>query len=87
MSASALRAATGGDLGATAALAGTSNVLPIAVLRLDAAVFARGWAPRATGALPVGGFLLQTIGQGIGAPPRSSTCHRSPTSHQSPWLR
>lgn len=77
---------TGGDLGATAALAGPWNVLPIAALCLGAAVLALGWAPRATGAIgalpAAGGFLLQTIAQSIGAP--AWVIDLSPFAHLAP---
>jgi ABC-2 type transport system permease protein len=79
-------AVTGGDLSPTAALAGTWNVLPIAALCLGAAVLALGWAPRTTGAIgalpAAGGFLLQAIGQSVGAPPW--VIDLSPFAHLSP---
>ncbi|GAB4102348.1 hypothetical protein GCM10028790_13660 [Micromonospora taraxaci] len=59
-------------LGLLAALAGTLNVLPVALLSLGAATFAVGWLPRAAaivGALPAaGGFLLQVVADSTGAP-------------------
>ncbi|PZG01547.1 polyketide antibiotic transporter [Micromonospora deserti] len=65
-------AAVDADLPVLAALAGTWNVLPIALLCLGAAVLALGWAPRAVaaaGALPAaGGFLLQVVADSTGAP-------------------
>jgi ABC-2 type transport system permease protein len=77
----AVAAGTATGLGATlvgapltvpAALAGTLNVLPVAVLCLGASVAALGWAPRAVaalGALPaVGGFLLHVTAESSGAP-------------------
>jgi ABC-2 type transport system permease protein len=77
---------TGGDLGLTAALAGTWNVLPIAASCLGAAVLALGWAPRTTGAIgalpAAGGFLLQTIGQSVGAP--QWVIDLSPFTHLAP---
>jgi len=77
---------TGGGLGPAAALAGTWNVLPIAALCLGAAVLALGCAPRATGAIgalpAAGGFLLQTIGQSIGAP--AWVIDLSPFAHLAP---
>jgi ABC-2 type transport system permease protein len=65
-------ALVGAPLTLSAALAGTLNVLPVAVLCLGAAVAALGWAPRAVaalGALPaVGGFLLHVTAESSGAP-------------------
>lgn len=65
-------ALVGAPLTMPAALAGTANVLPVAVLCLGASVAALGWAPRAVaavGALPaVGGFLLHVIAESTGAP-------------------
>lgn len=62
----------GAPLALPVALAGTLNVLPVAVLCLGAAVAALGWAPRAVaalGALPaVGGFLLHVTAESSGAP-------------------
>ncbi|OLZ48121.1 polyketide antibiotic transporter [Amycolatopsis keratiniphila] len=56
----------------TAALAGTANVAPVALLALGTAALALGWAPRAVaalGALPVaGGFLLTVILQSTQGP-------------------
>jgi ABC-2 type transport system permease protein len=64
--------AAGADLGLGAALAGTLNVLPVALLSLGAAVLALGWVPRAVagiGAAPaVGGFLLLVIAESAGLP-------------------
>ncbi|BBH67920.1 hypothetical protein ACTI_46050 [Actinoplanes sp. OR16] len=61
-----------GDLPVDAALRGTGNVLPIALLSLGAAVFAAGWAPRWTGlvgSLPaIGGFLLLVVAESVAAP-------------------
>ncbi|RZU53510.1 ABC-2 type transport system permease protein [Krasilnikovia cinnamomea] len=64
--------ASGGELSLTAALRGTWNTLPVALLSLGAAVLATGCAPHAVallGSLPtVGGFLLYTIADSVGAP-------------------
>lgn len=65
-------AAAGGSLSAGAALRGTWNVLPVALLSLGAAVLAVGYAPRAVGVIGVlpttGAFLLQVIADSVGAP-------------------
>ncbi|WP_433376744.1 hypothetical protein ACQPZX_08415 [Actinoplanes sp. CA-142083] len=65
-------AVAGGELGMAAALRGAWNALPVALLGLGAAVLAVGCAPRAVialGSLPtVGGFLLYTVADSIGAP-------------------
>ena len=62
----------GADLSLPNALAGTLNVLPVALLCLGASVLALGVAPRAValvGSLPAtGGFLLLTIADSTGAP-------------------
>ncbi|MEE6310725.1 hypothetical protein V1634_28170 [Plantactinospora veratri] len=75
-----------------AALDGTLNVLPIALLCLGAAVLALGWLPRAValvGAMPAaGGFLLQVTADSIGAPPwvgrLSPFAHLAPVPDQPP---
>ena len=63
---------TGAPLGIGAALAGALNTAPIAWLSVGAASLAVGWLPSAVGAIgavPVaGGFLLNVITQGTGAP-------------------
>ncbi|SCL43964.1 ABC-2 type transport system permease protein [Micromonospora citrea] len=60
------------DLSLPAALAGTWNVLPVALLSLGSAVLALGRAPRgvaALGMLPsAGGFLLTVVADSTGAP-------------------
>jgi ABC-2 type transport system permease protein len=65
-------AATGGELGLRAALAGAWNPLPVVLLSLGAATLATGWAPRTAavaGSLPAtGGFLLLVIADSVGAP-------------------
>jgi ABC-2 type transport system permease protein len=64
--------AVGADLGLGAAVAGTWNVLPVALLSCGAAVLALGWAPRVVGpvgAAPVvGGFLIQVVATSTNAP-------------------
>jgi ABC-2 type transport system permease protein len=65
-------AAAGGALTVGAALRGTWNALPVALLSLGAAVFAAGYAPRAVaviGVLPTtGAFLLQVVADSVSAP-------------------
>ncbi|AVT34525.1 polyketide antibiotic transporter [Plantactinospora sp. BC1] len=76
----------------SAALTGTANVLPIALLCLGAAVLALGWLPRAValvGALPAAsGFLLQVTADSTGAPPwvgrLSPFAHLAPVPDQPP---
>jgi ABC-2 type transport system permease protein len=66
-------AITGAPLTIADALAGALNSAPVAWLGVGAAGLAVGWVPSAVGvigALPVaGGFLLNVLGQGTGAPP------------------
>jgi ABC-2 type transport system permease protein len=77
---------TGTHLGLGAALAGTCNMLPLAVLSLGAANFALGAAPRVValvGAVPTaGGFLLWTLATAVGAP--AWVAELSPFSHLAP---
>jgi ABC-2 type transport system permease protein len=65
-------AAAGGEMSMAALLRGTWNALPVALLGLGAAVLAAGRVPRAVialGSLPtVGGFLLYTVADSVGAP-------------------
>jgi ABC-2 type transport system permease protein len=85
-------ALVGAPLALPVALAGTLNVLPVAVLCLGAAVAALGWAPRAVaalGALPaVGGFLLHVTAESAGAPgwvvAISPFAHLTPVPDQPP---
>lgn len=78
--------AAGGGLTAGAALRGTWNVLPVAMLSLGAAVFATGYAPRAVAAIGVlpttGAFLLQIVADSAGAP--GWVLDLSPFAHLAP---
>ncbi len=85
----------GVDLAGTAALAGTLNVLPIALLSLAAALLALGWVPQAVlpiGALPTaGGFLLQVLAENLQWPDPvkqlSPFTHLNPVPYQAPdWI-
>ena len=85
----------GVDLAGTAALAGTLNVLPIALLSLAAALLALGWVPQAVlpiGALPsAGGFLLQVLAENLQWPDPvqqlSPFTHLNPVPYQTPdWI-
>ncbi len=85
----------GVDLAGSAALAGTLNVLPIALLSLAAALLALGWVPQAVlpiGALPsAGGFLLQVLAENLRWPNTvkqlSPFTHLNPVPYQAPdWL-
>ncbi|SCG54840.1 ABC-2 type transport system permease protein [Micromonospora echinaurantiaca] len=62
----------GADLPLAAALAGTWNVVPLALLSLGAAVLALGLGTRAVAALGMlptaGGFLLQVVADSVAAP-------------------
>jgi ABC-2 type transport system permease protein len=62
----------GANLRVTEALAGTLNVVPVALLCIGAAQLAVGWMPRAVlpvGATPAaGGFLLTVLTQTFGWP-------------------
>ncbi|MGI5151998.1 ABC transporter permease [Plantactinospora sp. CA-294935] len=73
-------------LGVGAALAGTANVLPVALLCLGAAVLALGWLPDTVGlvgSLPVvGGFLLHVAAESSGAP--AWVGQLSPFAHLAP---
>ena len=86
---------TGAPFTLGAALAGTLNSTPIALLAVGAAAFAVGWLPSgvvAIGALPVaGGFLLNVVTQSIRAPHwavnLSPFAHLAPVPNTSPeWL-
>ena len=61
--------AVGAELGLGSAVAGTVNVVPVAILGLSFAVLALGWVPKAVlpiGAIPVaGGFLLQVLADSL----------------------
>ncbi|MFI7430092.1 hypothetical protein ACIBPB_24125 [Micromonospora sp. NPDC049836] len=76
----------GGDLPLDAALAGTVNVLPVALLGAAAATLALGLAPRAVatiGMLPTaGGFLLKVTADSVHAP--AWVGRLSPFAHLSP---
>jgi ABC-2 type transport system permease protein len=62
----------GAEFGIGPAVGGALATAPIALLCLGAALLAAGWAPPVVlvvGSLPaVGGFLLQVVGQSVGAP-------------------
>jgi ABC-2 type transport system permease protein len=77
---------SGGRLGLGSALAGTWNVLPVAMLSLGAAVVALGVTPRAVtavGGLPTtGGFLLYVLLQTLDVP--SWLRNVSPFAHLAP---
>jgi ABC-2 type transport system permease protein len=64
--------AVGADLSIAAALTGTLNVVPVALLCLGAALLALGWFPGhvlVTGVLPAaGGYLLLVFAQSFGWP-------------------
>jgi ABC-2 type transport system permease protein len=85
-------ATVGAPLGAGAALAGTLNVLPVALLCLGAALLALGWLPRAVlavGSVPAaGGFLLQVLADSFGWPgwvrQLSPYAHVAPVPVQAP---
>ncbi|WP_422769793.1 hypothetical protein ACN28C_24085 [Plantactinospora sp. WMMC1484] len=85
-------ARVGAPLGLGAALAGTANVLPVALLSLGAAVLALGWLPRVVtlvGVLPTaGGFLWQVLADSTGAPAwvgrLSPFAHLAPVPDRSP---
>ncbi|NES16897.1 MULTISPECIES: polyketide antibiotic transporter [Micromonospora] len=76
----------GGDLPLAAALAGTANVLPVALLGAAAATLALGLAPRAVaaiGMLPTaGGFLLKVTADSVHAP--AWVGRLSPFAHLAP---
>jgi ABC-2 type transport system permease protein len=65
-------ASTGAPFAIAAALGGSLNSAPIALLSVGAAAVAVGWLPSgvvAVGALPVaGGFLLDVVTQSVRAP-------------------
>lgn len=78
--------AVGADLPLVAALAGTANVLPVALLGAAAATLALGLAPRTVatiGMLPTaGGFLLKVTADSVHAPAWISWL--SPFAHLAP---
>ncbi len=77
---------SGGGPALSDALAGAVNTLPVVALSLGAATLALGAAPRLTGlagTLPgTGGFLLQVLADGTGAPPWVR--EMSPFAHLAP---
>jgi ABC-2 type transport system permease protein len=64
--------AIGGTLRLGEAIAGSVNILPVALLSLGAAILALGWVPRAVmlvGALPVvGGFIIWALADALDWP-------------------
>jgi ABC-2 type transport system permease protein len=79
-------AVVGADIAPAAARGGALNVLPVAWLRLAAALLAYGWRPQATllvGALPaVGGFVLQVLAESLRWP--AWILNLSPYQHMNP---